>query len=196
MSHKKSINQHDPRAGRSRRALLDAAIELFLVNPQASLSDVAAHAGVGRATLYRHFETREQLVQVLARESMEKTDEVLQPIKEADLPASETLASGLRAVMPVADRFHFLLFLWSVCNEDDPAWQIYQRLLDDLSGLVERGKQEKSINNSLSTAWIVMLIDSLVYVGWWSVSSGEMSAEEAGEQAVLSLFGGISPAGS
>ncbi len=194
MSHNKAINQQDPRAGRSRRALLDAAIELFLVNPVASMSDLAAHAGVGRATLYRHFETREQLVRALAQESQERIDDVLQPISNANLPARETLEAGLRSIMPIADRFHFLLLLWNMCDEGDPAWQIYQRQLDDLAVLIERGKQEKSISKKLATSWIVMLVDSLVYVGWWSVSSGEMSAEEAAEQAVASLFCGISAA--
>ena len=190
MSHKiKPVT--DLRASRSRRALLDAAIELLLINPGASLSDIAQHAGVGRATLYRHFESRVALIRELALESLETTDAILQPIRDADLSARETLEQGLIAIMQVADRFHFLLILWQ-CGDDDPELEaIYNRQLDNVYQLVERGKQEKSITPELSSDWIVMVIDSLVYAGWWAVQSGDLTAEQAGRHATQSLFNGI-----
>jgi AcrR family transcriptional regulator len=47
----------------NREALLTAAIELFgRCGPNAPYEDVAEAAGVGRATLYRHFPTREDLL--------------------------------------------------------------------------------------------------------------------------------------
>ena len=148
----------DPRADRSRRALLDAAIELLLENPGASLSDLATHAGVGRATLYRHFKSREELVHAAAVDALLVTDEVLQPIKDdADLTARQALEAGMRAIMPIADRFHFLLLLWNIAEGDKDAMKIYQRQLDDLSRLVDRGKRERSITDQLSTPWIVYL---------------------------------------
>ena len=182
----------DPRASRSHRALLDAAIEVLLVNPDASLSDIARQAGVGRATLYRHFESREALVLQLAQESLQVTDEILAPITEQGLGARETIAKGLEAIMQVADRFHFLLLLWHVSAADARVEAIYRRQLDDLYQLIERGKQEGAIAPGLSTPWIVNLIDSLVYAGWWSIRSQEMTAAQAGSHAVRVLFYGIS----
>ena len=190
MSHKmKPVT--DLRASRSRRALLDAAIELLLTNPGASLSDIAQHAGVGRATLYRHFESREALIRELALESLKMTDAVLQPIRDAGLTARETLEQGLLAIMRVADRFHFLLFLWYFGDEDPELEAIYNRQLEDVYRLVERGKQEGSIDSALSSEWIVTLIDSLVYAGWWALQSGDLTAEQAGRHATRSLFNGI-----
>ena len=190
MSHKmKPVT--DLRASRSRRALLDAAIELLLINPGASLSDIAQHAGVGRATLYRHFESREALIRELALESLQMTDAILQPIRDAGLSAKETLERGLIAIMQVADRFHFLLFLWYFGDEDPELEVIYNRQLEDVYRLVERGKQEGTIDSTLSSEWIVTLIDSLVYAGWWSVQSGDLTAEQAGRHATQSLFKGI-----
>ena len=43
---------------RNHAALLDAAAAVLAVDPSASLAEVAARAGLGRATLYRHFPTR------------------------------------------------------------------------------------------------------------------------------------------
>lgn len=171
---------------------MDAAIQLFLVNPSASMSDVALKAGIGRATLYRHFDTRQTLILALATESLQKTDEVLQPLRENNLSAYDLLCEGLRAIMPLADRFYFLVSLWSVCDEDDTeAMAIYNRQLGQLQSIVERAKREKSIDNTIPTSWIVSLIDSLIYVGWWSVSMGDTTAQQAADLAIKSLFNGV-----
>ena len=184
-------NIDDPRASRSRSALLNSATELFLLNPTAAMTEVATHAGVGRATLYRHFETREQLVLALAKDSLEITDQVLQPLREQKMSAKQTLIEGLRVVMPIADKYHFLLQLWTIGQEDPEVDEIYNRQLDELAALVERGKTERSISSEISTSWIVMLYDSLLYIGWWSIQSGDMDAELATNHAIESLFKGI-----
>ncbi|HUW15956.1 MAG TPA: TetR family transcriptional regulator, partial [Actinomycetes bacterium] len=56
-------------ADRTRRAVLDAAARLFGKNSTASLSDVAAAAGVGRTTVHRCFATREELVRALVEDA-------------------------------------------------------------------------------------------------------------------------------
>ena len=183
----------DPRATRSRRMLIDAAIELFLINPGASMQDVAKSAGVGRATLYRQFKTREDLILELAIESLEITNQVLQPVRDANLSARDSLEQGITAVMQVANRYHFILMLWNIAGDDQRLSKIYDQQLEELSNLIDTAKQEGSIDTSLSTSWIVHLIDSLVYAGWWSVYSKELTANQAGEHAAKTLFAGISP---
>src|ERR1700729_3010281 len=49
-------------ARRNRDAIVAAALEALTESPDASLNAIAKRAGVGNATLYRHFETREELV--------------------------------------------------------------------------------------------------------------------------------------
>lgn len=53
-------------AERNRRLLLDAAQEAFnAVGADAALDDIAKAAGVGNATLYRHFPTRAELIEAV-----------------------------------------------------------------------------------------------------------------------------------
>jgi AcrR family transcriptional regulator len=55
-------------ARRNRERLLDAALELFIeAGPDVPLEAVAKRAGVGIGTLYRHFPTREALVEAAYR---------------------------------------------------------------------------------------------------------------------------------
>lgn len=181
----------DARAQRSRRALLDAGIELLMQNPLATLSQIASHAGVGRATLYRHFETREQLVQALAIESFEMTDAAVQPVKNQGLSGRAALEATLHLIMPLADRYHFLLSLWGIAQDEPQVMDIYNRQLMELGNLVEQGKEDGDLNKTLPTSWIVSTIDSLIYTAWWLMGNEGMSAEEAAANAITSLFNGI-----
>lgn len=47
---------------RTRRAILDAAARVLAQRSEAGMAEIADEAGVGRATLYRHFPTRESLI--------------------------------------------------------------------------------------------------------------------------------------
>src|ERR1700712_6119516 len=51
---------------RTRKAILDAAMNVLGTNPNASLGDVAAAADVGRSTLHRYFAERTELMRALA----------------------------------------------------------------------------------------------------------------------------------
>jgi len=52
--------------GRTRRAILDAAITVLADNPVAPLSDIAAAADVGRSTVHRYYPDRTALIRALA----------------------------------------------------------------------------------------------------------------------------------
>ena len=59
-------------ARRNRERLLEVAAEAFAAcGVDASLEDIARRAGVGIGTLYRHFPSREHLVEVLYRREVE-----------------------------------------------------------------------------------------------------------------------------
>jgi AcrR family transcriptional regulator len=67
--------QRKPRADaqRNRDRILEVAKKAFTRSgASASLDDIASEAGVGPGTLYRHFPTREELLQAVYRSEMEK----------------------------------------------------------------------------------------------------------------------------
>ena len=64
-----------PRADalRNRQRILDVAKAAFTnIGPNASLDDIARKAEVGAGTLYRHFATREALIEAVYRNEVEK----------------------------------------------------------------------------------------------------------------------------
>jgi AcrR family transcriptional regulator len=59
-------------ARRNRDAILAAALDALTEAPDASLNAIAKRAGVGNATLYRHFPTREELVLATYQREVQK----------------------------------------------------------------------------------------------------------------------------
>jgi AcrR family transcriptional regulator len=76
---KKDLNPPQPRrklradAERNRERILEVALEVFTRDgTKASLDDIAQRSGVGNATLYRHFSTRDALIEAVYRNEVEK----------------------------------------------------------------------------------------------------------------------------
>src|SRR5918998_82358 len=85
-------------ARRNRERLLDAALALFVESgPEVALEAVARGAGVGIGPLYRHFPTREALVEAAYRSELDRLCDA----------ADELLAAGPpdRALRAWTDRF-------------------------------------------------------------------------------------------
>ena len=58
---------------RNRERILEVAREAFTQRgPEATLDDIARRAGVGPGTLYRHFPTRDALIEAVFREHVER----------------------------------------------------------------------------------------------------------------------------
>ncbi|MEV8395014.1 MULTISPECIES: TetR/AcrR family transcriptional regulator [unclassified Streptomyces] len=81
-------------AQRNREQLIATATEVFASGSAISLDAIAKRAGVGNATLYRHFPTREDLVEEVYRDQ-------IRPLREdaRTLLATEPPAQALHAWM-------------------------------------------------------------------------------------------------
>jgi AcrR family transcriptional regulator len=70
-------------AERSRAAILGAARELFATGRDVPMVEIGRHAGVGQATLYRHFPDRSAVIAAVAREHV-ATIEAIADAHEGD----------------------------------------------------------------------------------------------------------------
>jgi AcrR family transcriptional regulator len=87
-----------PRADslRNRERLLEAAKAGFTeVGPEVSLEEIARRAGVGIGTLYRHFPTRDAVVEAVYRREVEQLAEAAGRLSET-LPPAQALHAWMR----------------------------------------------------------------------------------------------------
>jgi AcrR family transcriptional regulator len=82
-------------AQRNRERILEVAKQAFTrLGANASLDDIAAQAGVGPGTLYRHFPTRDALIEAVYRSEVEKLAAAERRFAEA-LPPVEALRAWM-----------------------------------------------------------------------------------------------------
>src|ERR687884_1515368 len=103
------VRQLAPRQALQRRvsaAIVEAAARVLADRGEhASMADVAAAAGVARATVYRYFPNREALFEALARLAVEEAGERLQAGRLQEVPIPEAFERAVRALVAVGDYF-------------------------------------------------------------------------------------------
>lgn len=141
-------------AQRNRAKILAATPTALRENPDASVADIAAEAGVGRMTLYGHFQTRAELLEATLLDCLERAEQTLaqvpldgDPVEafERLVASSWVLLNEARAVLAAAQR-------------ELPAARI--RELHDASearmrGLLERGRDEGAFRTDLPVSWLL-----------------------------------------
>jgi AcrR family transcriptional regulator len=122
-------------AARNRDRLLAVAASTFAEHGvDASLEEVAKRAGVGIGTLYRHFPTRDALVEAVYRREVEQLCDAASELL-ATRPADQALAEWMqRFVAYVATKRGLAAHLKSVLAEDS---ELFTRTHERLSGVVD-----------------------------------------------------------
>jgi AcrR family transcriptional regulator len=87
-------------AQRNYARLLDAASAAFVEHgaDDVSLEEIARRAGVGIGTLYRHFPTRQALLEAVYRDQVESLNARAEQLREAESPG-DALADWMRALV-------------------------------------------------------------------------------------------------
>jgi AcrR family transcriptional regulator len=181
----------DARIEKSRRALLATGIKLLLNRPNASLSEIADQAGVGRTTLYRQFSSREQLIQSIARRCLDELDQATAQIEPQARSYREAIEMVFHLVMPLSDRLRFLAAFWEIAEQDKNIVERNDHYIKEMSELIDGAKQEGSIDSSYPTSWITDLIDSFLYSAWKLVDINGYRSQQAAEMVTNILFNGI-----
>jgi len=130
-------------------AILDGAARMFAVQgEQASMNDVAAAAGVARATVYRYFPNRQALVDELARAAVSDADTRLTAARIDEVPPEEGIARAVRALVEVGD---FFVLLTRERAQSDPE-RFERRITQPVRHLFERGQAADEIRGDISSA--------------------------------------------
>ena len=177
-----------------KAAVIDAAIVMLGRSPHASLSLIAESAGVSRATLHRHFASRDALVNAVAMQAIEETDEAVASIDYEAMGSEGYLLAMFEAIIPLGDRYHFLSSLVPSMLDEAIA-QSYARQLGGLEETVGWLKDEGLVGQDVPTDWAVLIIDSLIYSAWTAVHEGFVAPRNAAALACRTALQGLTGRG-
>ena len=163
-------------------AIVDAAARVLSARgEQASMNDVAAAAGVARATVYRYFPSRQALLEELARSAVSAADARLRPARIDELPTEEGVTRAVRALVDVGD--YFIVLARERARPDPEEFE--QKVAAPIRRLFERGQSTGAIRSDIPSTW---LTESLVGLVSSVLTSGPSMGREDTVAAVTSLF--------
>jgi AcrR family transcriptional regulator len=144
-------------------AILDGAARLFAVEGErASMNDVAAAAGVARATVYRYFPNRDTLLDELARTAVADVEARLASARIDTVAPEEGIVRAVRALVEGGDLF---VILARERLRSDPE-RFERGLARPLRRLIERaqaaGELRDDITSGRLTASLVGLVAGLL----------------------------------
>lgn len=173
----------------TRDAILEAAFLVFGKDPRASLADIAERAGVGRATLHRHFKGRDDLMAALATTATAELEAAVCAATDEAPTYSEGLRLSMQAIVPLADRQWFLAI--EAAKQQDQKSEHHQRQRRELTEAIEAAKSEGLFDPGVPAVWIAEAFDNLIYAAWQAVRSGDATPKQAAALAWRTLTTGL-----
>lgn len=146
--------------------LLSAARAVFLEQgAEASLRDIARRAGVGLGTLYRHFPTREALLETLLRDGFEDFAKRAEELGSA-LPPDEALVTWLREMVTMTHS-HRGLTTAMMASIEDPDSALHAscvKLKSAGARLLKTAQQKGKARQDMNGADLFAMIAALAWL--------------------------------
>jgi AcrR family transcriptional regulator len=181
-----------------RDDLLDRAMRHLNEDPAASLGEVAAAAGVGRATLHRHFPGRAELVHAIGVRCLDGWADTLRAAGVASATASGEAAT-LRACLEVyvrrlardAEEFSFALTEHSLRAFPDLVART-DELVAEETALLAAAQRGGVLRADVPPAWLSHVVYGVMVAVAEARRAGDIDARAAGDLAVGTFLSGAS----
>ncbi|WP_296607078.1 TetR/AcrR family transcriptional regulator [Nocardioides sp.] len=178
---------------RNRAALLDAAADVLASAPEASLAEIATRAGLTRATLYRHFESRDALLSAIQEEVLRRASEALAGLDLAGCDTREGIRRAAAELVPLALRFRILL---AGGASGDPAFlAAREQVLAPLWAVLDRGVEAGELPAAANPAWLRAVLAGLLMTAARAAGAGLVDPGEASELVASTFLEGFGRGG-
>ncbi len=185
-----------PRRADARRnieTIIAAAERCLARDPDASMSDIASEAGLGRVTLYAHFKTRAELVEVVARRVLADVNPILDGVDLRGDPA-QALARLVTASWEVTARSGSLIVAVERALPPEVVRDAHGGKLEDrVRRFLARGQRERTFRSDLSTDWLVALFHATLHTAATEVHAGRLATSEVAATITATLLAAYRP---
>lgn len=176
-------------ARRNIEAILDAGERCLARNPDASVGDIAAEAGLGRVTIYGHFKSRPVLIEAVTRRALNAANDA---VEDVDLTGDRTAALTrlVEALWHVTLRSSFLVV---AAERALPAAVLADAHRGPLQNRVERflvdGQASGDFRPDLPVRWLITALHSLLHAAVTETHAGRLNADEGPRLVTAAILG-------
>ncbi len=172
-----------------RDQVLKAAAALLSRKSTATMDEVARAAGIGRATLHRHFAGRDALVRALEGLGIQEFEAALDRARVDEGGASDALRRLIAEMEPAADLLAFLV-TENQLFEGDQVNEGWARLDARVAALFRRGQERGEFRIDLPPAWLTEALYGLIGACAWAVMDGRVAKNDFQYMIAELLLGG------
>lgn len=165
-------------ARRNIEAILDAGERCLARDPDASVGEIAAEAGLGRVTVYGHFQSRAVLVEAITRRAVAAANEA---VAEVDLTGDRAAALGrlVDTLWGVTSRASFLVVaaertLPTAVLLEAHSGPLQQRV----EGFLRDGQEAGDFHPDLPLDWLIATFHSLLHTTVTEAHAGRLDAAD------------------
>jgi AcrR family transcriptional regulator len=170
-------------AERTRAAILEAAARVLGRRPDAAMADIADEAGVGRATLYRHFPTRDSLLQGAEEAAIAELTEGIEAANLGDLTVERAIARVTSVFMRTGAKYAAFI----TQDEDHPDSVDKERVIKPVRDVIDRGVRDGVLRADPAADVLFEMFSALLERALW-LTVGGTTTPEAATDAVVDLF--------
>jgi TetR/AcrR family transcriptional repressor of mexCD-oprJ operon len=176
---------------RTAAKVVAAATHVLASSPDATMQEIADAAGIGRATVYRHYATREDLLAAIERTAFA---EVRVALEARDLDRGdpiEALHRALDAFFEVGDRYRFLAEHPEQPMPPADKQAAMQEVFAPVVALLDRARREGAIRSDVSAEWVRAVLGGLLRTAFEQMAAGAVDRDAAPALVARTLLEGL-----
>jgi len=177
---------------RNVERILDAAVVCLSQRQNATMADIAKEAGLGRVTLYGHFDSRPALIDTVVARVIENGERTLASV-DLDGDPREALTRLIRSSWQLVDQARSVI----AAAEDELSPERIRELHDSpatrVESLIDRGRSEGLFRDDMPTSWLVAVLHQILHGAGAEISAGRLEPADAPDLIVQTVFDLLDP---
>jgi TetR/AcrR family transcriptional repressor of mexCD-oprJ operon len=193
----------EPGGGGSRRRdalrndaqIVAAATRLLADNPEATMQDVADAAGLGRATVYRHFPTREGLTRAIELAAIAEVGAALADGRLEEGDPVEALGRAIELIFEIGDRYRVVAHNPRAGHSDEKR-DTAEGAFRPMAALLERARRQGALAPEPPLEWVYAVVGAIIGAAFRQLALGTLTREEAPRVVMRTILSGFGSGGA
>jgi AcrR family transcriptional regulator len=166
-------------AARNVQRILETATRVLAGDQGAGMAEVASEAGLARATLYRHFPTRADLVAAIRAQAYDDAGAAIAASRLEEGSATDALLRLIEALVAVGDRYRVLQNEAETEAGGAASRKREEELSQPVLALIRRGQESGELSRDVDPRWFTRTLDALIRSALRAIAEGETVPREA-----------------
>ncbi|MEU6270022.1 TetR/AcrR family transcriptional regulator [Saccharopolyspora shandongensis] len=173
-------------AARNLEAVLTTGARMLAADPAASISAIAAEAGVDRRTVYRRFASREELLAAIYEARLEAIEQAISDARLREAPVAVALHRYVEGIIAVNRKWPVEL---TRMRAEETIRERRERMSREVDVFLRRAEDEGLLRPGFPDEWASSLLPQLMHLG--SQRLPHLNAAQAADVVVDTLLRGI-----